>query len=202
MESPGCWGGKFLKMFLNLASDSDQDFIDLIWDLWISSLMDTKNPSWTFHWYVFRPWVQHLSVWEFHSRAFVLLQTGFIWKWSWTSEETVGTLLLSNWGLHESVPALWDTEPCHQDTASLDSQRPQDQSSQCAQKMPFNQNISSHRLSAILLNVRTLNVSSSFCSLWASGLFSADLIQLFLLFTQLCNTLKEFPSQNHRQKKA
>lgn len=134
--------------------------------------------------------------------AVVLPQTGFAWKWSWAFEETVQTLLLSSWGLHESVPELWDTELFHQDTVSLDSQKVQEQSPQCAQKMTFSQNISNHGLSAILLNVRTLNVSSSFCSRWASGLFSADLLQLFLLFTQLCNTLKEFPSQNHRQKKS
>ena len=87
-------------------------------------------------------------------------------------------------------------------TLSLDSQKIEDLCPQSAQKMTFSQNISSDRLSAILLNVRTLNVSSSFCSLWASGLFSPDLLPLFLLFTQLCNTLKEFPSQNHRQKKS
>lgn len=118
--------------------------------------------------------------------------------------ETVWTLLLFNWGLHEvyTIPVLWDTEPFHQDTVNLDFQKVQDQPPQCAQKMTFSQNFSSYRLTSILLNARTLNVSSSFCSLWASGLFSPDLLQLFLLFTQLCNTLKEFPSQNHRQKKS
>lgn len=43
--SPQVLVGKFPKMFLSLASDSDQFFADLIWDEWISSLMDTKNPS-------------------------------------------------------------------------------------------------------------------------------------------------------------
>jgi len=50
-------------------------------------------------------------------------------------------------------------------TLSLDSQKIEDLCPQSAQKMTFSQNISSDRLSAILLNVRTLNVSSSFCSL-------------------------------------
>lgn len=69
-------------------------------------------------------------------------------------------------------------------------------------EMSFSQDINSHRLSAILLNVRALNVSSSFYSLSASGLYIPALQQFFLLFTQLCNTLKEFPPQNHRQKKS
>lgn len=50
-------------------------------------------------------------------------------------------------------------------TLSLDSQKVQNCSLQCAQKMSFSQDTSSLRLFAILLNVRTLNGSSSFCSL-------------------------------------
>lgn len=83
---------------------------------------------------------------------------------------------------------------------SLDSHKVQNHSLQCAQKMTFSQDISSHRLFAILLNVRTLNGSSSFCSLRASGLFHAELLQLFPLFTRLYKILKEFPSQNHGRK--